>query len=131
MAAVSAALARWLWSPYCSLIEALAEGRSKAQANSPGKTGFCSQTARTNMALRRMFQDQLRKGDIVLVAGDIIPCDGEVTEGGASVDERHHRGISTVIRESGGDFACHWRHAVLSDWLRLGSVNSRRAFLDG
>lgn len=51
--------------------------------------------------------EDLRKGDVVLVeAGDIIPCDGEVIEGGASVDESAITGESApVIRESGGDFA--------------------------
>ena len=54
-----------------------------------------------------MPAEDLRKGDVVLVeAGDIIPCDGEVIEGGASVDESAITGESApVIRESGGDFA--------------------------
>ena len=58
--------------------------------------------------------DELRKGDVVLVeAGDVIPLDGEVIEGVASVDESAITGESApVIRESGGDFACgHRRHA--------------------
>lgn len=64
--------------------------------------------------------DTLRKGDLVLVeAGDLIPCDGTVLEGGASVDESAITGESApVIRESGGDFASvtggTW---ILSDWL--------------
>jgi len=104
----------WLWFTvlFANFAEALAEGRSKAQANSlkgVQKTAF----ARKLRAPRHdAQQDQvpaadLRKGDIVLVeAGDIIPCDGEVIEGGASVDESAITGESApVIRESGGDFA--------------------------
>ena len=78
--------------------------------------------------------DQLRKGDIVLVeAGDIIPCDGEVIEGGASVDESAITGESApVIRESGGDFASVTGGTrILSDWLVIEcSVNPGETFLD-
>ncbi len=64
--------------------------------------------------------DTLRKGDLVLVeAGDLIPCDGTVLEGGASVDESAITGESApVIRESGGDFASVTGGTrILSDWL--------------
>ena len=78
--------------------------------------------------------DQLRKGDIVLVeASDIIPCDGEVIEGGASVDESAITGESApVIRESGGDFASVTGGTrILSDWLVIEcSVNPGETFLD-
>lgn len=78
--------------------------------------------------------DELRKGDIVLVeAGDIIPCDGEVIEGGASVDESAITGESApVIRESGGDFASVTGGTrILSDWLVIEcSVNPCETFLD-
>lgn len=78
--------------------------------------------------------DDLRKGDIVLVeAGDIIPCDGEVIEGGASVDESAITGESApVIRESGGDFASVTGGTrILSDWLVIEcSVNPGETFLD-
>ncbi len=77
---------------------------------------------------------ELRKGDIVLVkAGDIIPCDGEVIEGGASVDESAITGESApVIRESGGDFASVTGGTrILSDWLVIAcSVNPGETFLD-
>lgn len=78
--------------------------------------------------------NDLRKGDIVLVeAGDIIPCDGEVIEGGASVDESAITGESApVIRESGGDFASVTGGTrILSDWLVIEcSVNPGETFLD-
>ncbi|MDU4273013.1 MAG: potassium-transporting ATPase subunit KdpB, partial [Enterobacter asburiae] len=78
--------------------------------------------------------DELRKGDVVLVeAGDIIPCDGEVIEGGASVDESAITGESApVIRESGGDFASVTGGTrILSDWLVIQcSVNPGETFLD-
>ncbi len=66
-----------------------------------------------------MPAEDLRKGDVVLVeAGDIIPCDGEVIEGGASVDERITGESAPVIRESGGDFASVTGGTrILSDWL--------------
>lgn len=131
----------WLWFTvlFANFAEALAEGRSKAQANSlkgVKKTAF----ARRLRALRHDAQAdnvpaaELRKGDIVLVkAGDIIPCDGEVIEGGASVDESAITGESApVIRESGGDFASVTGGTrILSDWLVIAcSVNPGETFLD-
>lgn len=81
-----------------------------------------------------MPAEDLRKGDVVLVeAGDIIPCDGEVIEGGASVDESAITGESApVIRESGGDFASVTGGTrILSDWLVIRcSVNPGETFLD-
>lgn len=78
--------------------------------------------------------DQLRKGDIVLIrAGETIPCDGEVIEGGASVDESAITGESApVIRESGGDFSSVTGGTrVLSDWLIVEcTVNPGETFLD-
>ena len=75
---------------------------------------------RRDGATERVAAESLRKGDIVLVeAGDTIPCDGEVLEGGASVDESAITGESApVIRESGGDFSSVTGGTrVLSDWL--------------
>ncbi|MCI4180885.1 potassium-transporting ATPase subunit KdpB, partial [Dickeya dianthicola] len=78
--------------------------------------------------------DSLRKGDVVLVsAGEMIPCDGEVLEGGASVDESAITGESApVIRESGGDFASVTGGTrVLSDWLVIQcTVNPGETFID-
>jgi K+-transporting ATPase ATPase B chain len=98
----------WLWFTvlFANFAEAVAEGRGKAQAESLRKS-------RTQTKARKLVQKKeelvlapdLRKGDIVLCeAGDIIPADGDVIEGIASVDESAITGESApVIRESGGD----------------------------
>lgn len=104
----------WLWFTvlFANFAEALAEGRSKAQAASlKGVKKLSSAVRLANPSLdapqETVNSDQLRKGDIVLIrAGETIPCDGEVLEGGASVDESAITGESApVIRESGGDFS--------------------------
>lgn len=110
---------------FANFAEALAEGRSKAQAESlkgTKKTSWAKKLAglRRDGATEKVAAESLRKGDIVLVeAGDTIPCDGEVLEGGASVDESAITGESApVIRESGGDFSSVTGGTrVLSDWL--------------
>jgi len=98
----------WLWftALFANFAEAVAEGRGKAQADSLRKS-------RTKTKARRLVQNKeeivwatdLKKGDIIAcVAGDIIPADGDVIEGIASVDESAITGESApVIRESGGD----------------------------
>jgi K+-transporting ATPase ATPase B chain len=99
----------WLWFTvlFANFAEAMAEGRGKAQADALRKT-------RTETTARKLVAGgqevrvpgaQLRKGDFVVCeAGDVIPGDGEVTEGIASVDESAITGESApVIRESGGD----------------------------
>ncbi|HRL13598.1 MAG TPA: HAD-IC family P-type ATPase, partial [Aggregatilineales bacterium] len=98
----------WLWFTvlFANFAEAMAEGRGKAQADALRKT-------RTRMTARRLLNGQteqvpatqLKRGDLVVCeAGDIIPGDGEITEGIASVDESAITGESApVIRESGGD----------------------------
>lgn len=137
----SVAISGWLWVTvlFANFAEALAEGRSKAQANSlkgVKKTAFARKLRepKYGAAADKVPADQLRKGDIVLVeAGDIIPCDGEVIEGGASVDESAITGESApVIRESGGDFASVTGGTrILSDWLVIEcSVNPGETFLD-
>ncbi|ARH93588.1 potassium-transporting ATPase subunit B [Streptomyces sp. MOE7] len=104
------AIAAWLWLTvlFANLAEAVAEGRGKAQADTLRK-------AKTDTVARRLSQDggaeeqvpgtELRIGDLVVCeAGDIIPGDGDVVEGVASVDESAITGESApVIRESGGD----------------------------
>lgn len=102
------AISVWLWitALFANFAEAIAEGRGKAQAES-------LRSARTQVKARRLYEKQediipatdLRKGDIVVCeAGDLIPSDGEVIEGIASVDESAITGESApVIRESGGD----------------------------
>lgn len=137
----SGAIALWLWFTvlFANFAEAMAEGRSKAQANSlksVQKTAFARKLRAPQRGAERdrVPSDTLRKGDVVLVeAGDIIPCDGEVIEGGASVDESAITGESApVIRESGGDFASVTGGTrILSDWLVIRcSVNPGETFLD-
>lgn len=135
------AIALWLWFTvlFANFAEALAEGRSKAQAAS--LRGLKTKTwakklhePRHGSQWHPTQSDELRKGHVVLVeAGDLIPLDGEVIEGVASVDESAITGESApVIRESGGDFSSVTGGTrVLSDWLvvRVG-VNPGESFLD-
>ncbi|BEM66530.1 potassium-transporting ATPase ATP-binding subunit [Serratia marcescens] len=140
-AAFTGSVSLWLWFTvlFANFAEALAEGRSKAQAESlkgTKKTSWAKKLAgpRREGATEKVAAENLRKGDIVLVeAGDTIPCDGEVLEGGASVDESAITGESApVIRESGGDFSSVTGGTrVLSDWLVVQcSVNPGETFLD-
>jgi potassium-transporting ATPase ATP-binding subunit len=135
------AISIWLWFTvlFANFSEALAEGRSKAQAaalrsakqNVPAKK---LASASRQAAITITDSQSLRKGDIVLVeAGDMIPADGEVLDGIASVNEAAITGESApVIRESGGDFsAVTGGTQILSDWLVVRiSVNPGEAFLD-
>ncbi|WP_145505412.1 potassium-transporting ATPase subunit KdpB [Yersinia alsatica] len=134
-------VALWLWFTvlFANVAEALAEGRSKAQAESlrgVKKTSWAKKlsAARFDAPQEKVSADSLRKGDVVLIeAGDTVPCDGEVLEGGASVDESAITGESApVIRESGGDFSSVTGGTrVLSDWLVVEcSVNPGETFLD-
>ncbi|MDN0120416.1 potassium-transporting ATPase subunit KdpB [Yersinia frederiksenii] len=134
-------IALWLWFTvlFANFAEALAEGRSKAQAESlrgVKKTSWAKKLseARFDAPQEKVSADSLRKGDLVLIeAGDTVPCDGEVLEGGASVDESAITGESApVIRESGGDFSSVTGGTrVLSDWLVVEcSVNPGETFLD-
>lgn len=126
-ATFTGSIAMWLWFTvlFANFAEALAEGRSKAQAESlkgTKKTSWAKKlaTPKRDGATEKVSAESLRKGDIVLVeAGDTIPCDGEVLEGGASVDESAITGESApVIRESGGDFSSVTGGTrILSDWL--------------
>ena len=140
-AGFSAAISVWLWFTvlFANFAEALAEGRSKAQAESlkgVQKSSWAKKLTapRQDASQQRVAADSLRKGDMVLVeAGDIIPCDGEVLVGGASVDESAITGESApVIREAGGDFASVTGGTrILSDWLIVQcSVNPGETFLD-
>ncbi|MGO2212990.1 potassium-transporting ATPase subunit KdpB [Psychrobacter alimentarius] len=123
------AITFWLWFTllFANFAEALAEGRSKAQAASLKQARQDVQARKLTNADRHsdplMIQaTALNQDDIVLVnAGEIIPADGEVIEGLASVDESAITGESApVIRESGGDFnAVTGGTKVLSDWLMI------------
>ncbi|MEI7374625.1 potassium-transporting ATPase subunit KdpB [Dickeya chrysanthemi] len=140
-AGFTGAVALWLWVTvlFANVAEALAEGRSKAQAETlkgVKKTSWANKLAAPHhdAASQKVPADSLRKGDVVRVsAGEMIPCDGEVLEGGASVDESAITGESApVIRESGGDFASVTGGTrVLSDWLVIQcSVNPGETFID-
>src|SRR4051812_9204612 len=103
-----AQLAVWLWFTvlFANLAEAVAEGRGKAQADSLRKARKETTARRLkNRTEEKVPATELQKGDVVVCeAGDIIPADGEVIEGIASVDEAAITGESApVIRESGGD----------------------------
>ncbi len=98
----------WLWFTvlFANFAEAVAEGRGKAQADSLRKNRTQTKARKlVNNKEQIVLATDLRKGDIVICdAGDIIPADGDVTEGIASVDESAITGESApVIRESGGD----------------------------
>ena len=142
------AIALWLWFTvlFANFAEALAEGRSKAQAAS--LRGLKKQTwakkldggaydrarQRSELTWLPTEATSLRKGDVVLIeAGDVIPADAEVIDGVASVDESAITGESApVIRESGGDFsAVTGGTRVLSDWIvaRV-AVNPGETFVD-
>jgi K+-transporting ATPase ATPase B chain len=135
------AVSLWLWFTvlFANFAEALAEGRSKAQAASlrSAKRDVMAkklETPNPKGSIRITTATELRKGDIVLVeTGDVIPADGEVIDGVASVDESAITGESApVIRESGGDFtAVTGGTRVLSDWIVVRvTVNPGEAFLD-
>ncbi|HZP75673.1 MAG TPA: potassium-transporting ATPase subunit KdpB [Pseudolabrys sp.] len=117
----------WLWFTvlFANFAEAIAEGRGKAQADALRKQRTTTQ-AKLLTGQGRVFKmvasTSLKVGDLVLVeAGDVIPSDGEIVEGIASVNEAAITGESApVIRESGGDrSAVTGGTQVLSDWIRV------------
>ena len=135
------AVTLWLWFTvlFANFSEALAEGRGKAQADALRRTRQETQAKKLRQASRTSRYDwvpssNLRQGDLFLVeAGDIMPADGEVIEGIASVDESAVTGKSApVIRESGGDrSAVTGGTRVLSDWLVVRvTANPGEGFLD-
>jgi len=135
------AIALWLWFTvlFANFAEALAEGRSKAQAASlrgMKKTVLAKKMERPAYGAKHfpVPGTDLVKGDVVLVeGGDVIPVDGQVIEGVASVDESAITGESApVIRESGGDFsAVTGGTRVLSDWIVVQiTANPGETFLD-
>jgi K+-transporting ATPase ATPase B chain len=131
----------WLWFTvlFANFAEAVAEGRSKAQADSlrSAKRDIMAKKLdrpRRDSDYSRVASSTLRKGDVFLVeAGDFIPADADVIEGVASIDESAITGESApVIRESGGDFSSVTGGTrVLSDWLVCrATANPGEAFLD-
>ena len=109
---------------FANFAESVAEGRGKAQAASLKKTQKDTQ-ARLLLedgTEKTVLSSELKKGDVVMVkAGEIIPGDGEVIEGIASVDESAITGESApVVRESGGDFcSVTGGTTIVSDWLKI------------
>jgi K+-transporting ATPase ATPase B chain len=134
------AIAAWLWLTvlFANFAEAVAEGRGKAQAAT-------LRSMRRHVHAKRLISNkrdewksaeaaELRRGDLVLVeANDIIPADGEIIEGVASVNESAVTGESApVLREAGGDFSSVTGGTrVLSDWIVV-KVTAREGegFLD-
>jgi K+-transporting ATPase ATPase B chain len=131
----------WLWFTilFANFAEAMAEGRGKAQADSLRKARSATparllKEPRYSQDFQIVRSDELETGDVVLVdAGWIIPGDGEVVEGVASVDESAVTGESApVIRESGGDrSSVTGGTKVLSDWLVIRiTTQPGESFLD-
>jgi potassium-transporting ATPase ATP-binding subunit len=134
-------IASWLWVTvlFANFAESMAEGRGKAQAEALRKTRRDTTAKRLarpdrNAEISEVASSQLRSGDHVIVeAGEVIPMDGEVVEGVASVNESAITGESApVIRESGGDrSAVTGGTMVLSDWLVIRiTANPGETFLD-
>jgi potassium-transporting ATPase ATP-binding subunit len=131
----------WLWFTvlFANFAEAMAEGRGKAQAEALRGTRMETRAKRmrdpaNHLEFLSVFATELRRGDFVLVqAGELIPADGEVVQGVASVDESAVTGESApVIRESGGDrSAVTGGTKVLSDWLVIRvTANPGETFID-
>jgi K+-transporting ATPase ATPase B chain len=131
-------IALWLWFTvlFANFAEALAEGRGKAQADTlrRNRTELSAERETSKGQYESVAATALQKDDIVIVrAGQIIPSDGEIIEGVATVDESAITGESApVIRESGGDrSAVTGGTTVLSDWLRIRiSVHQGETFID-
>src|SRR5689334_16805883 len=128
----------WLWFTvvFANFAEAMAEGRGKAQADTLRKAR--SETVANRIAQNGQVEtvpsSKLRSGDLVLVnAGELVPSDGEIVEGVASVDESCITGESApVIREAGGDrSAVTGGTRVLSDQIKVKiTSNPGETFLD-
>ncbi|MFZ1987340.1 MAG: potassium-transporting ATPase subunit KdpB, partial [Desulfatitalea sp.] len=132
---LAVAVILWLTVLFANFAEALAEARGKAQANT------LKQTRRKTLARKAVNggeeevpSDELREGDVVIVvAGELIPGDGEVIEGAASVDESAITGESApVIREAGGDWSgVTGGTRVLSDRIAVRiTAGAGESFLD-
>ena len=128
----------WLWFTvlFANFAEAMAEGRGKAQASELRKTRTqtIANRLRADGSTEKVSAEQLRKNDMVLIsAGEIIPADGEIIEGVATVDESAITGESApVIREAGGDrSAVTGGTRVLSDHIKVRvTANPGESFLD-
>jgi K+-transporting ATPase ATPase B chain len=134
-------LAVWLWFTvlFANFAEAMAEGRGKAQADVLRATRLETRAKRLrdpadHLDFLSVFATELRRGDHVIVkAGDLMPADGEIIEGIASVDESAITGESApVIREAGGDrSAVTGGTRLVSDWLVVRvTANPGETFVD-
>ncbi|MCE5281109.1 MAG: potassium-transporting ATPase subunit KdpB [Deltaproteobacteria bacterium] len=131
-------VAAWLWFTvlFANFAEAVAEGRGKAQADAlrKSRTRTVGNRLLADGTAERVPAEMLRKGDVVLVAaGEIIPADGDIIEGVATVDESAITGESApVIREAGGDrSAVTGGTRVLSDMIRVViTANPGESFMD-
>ncbi len=129
LAGFTLAISGWLWLTvlFANFSEALAEGRGKAQAEALRRTRRDTQARKVVAAghgpargVEMVPSSSLRRGDLYLVqTGDVLPADGEIVEGIASVDESAVTGESApVVREAGGDrSAVTGGTRLLSDWL--------------
>ncbi len=121
---------------FANFAESIAEGRGKAQAETLKKTKKDTQARliRADGTEEILLSSELKKGDIVLVkAGELIPNDGEIIEGIASIDESAITGESApVTKESGGDFASvTGGTTVVSDWIKVEITSEQgNSFLD-
>src|SRR6476469_3093898 len=134
-------VAVWLWFTvlFANFAEAMAEGRGKAQADALRGTRLETRAKRLrdptdHLDFVSVFATELRRGDHVIVkSGDLLPADGEVIEGIASVDESPITGESApVIREAGGDrSAVTGGTRLVSDWLVVRvTANPGETFVD-
>lgn len=139
MYTLTIALLLWFTCLFANFAEAIAEGRGKAQADSLRKAkkdieAFRIESIETKETITKVNSTQLHKGDLVLVeAGMLIPADGDVIEGAASIDESAITGESApVIREAGGDrSAVSGGTRVLSDSIVVQiSQEAGEGFLD-
>ena len=128
----------WLWFTvlFANFAEAMAEGRGKAQANALRKTRTqtMANLSKPDGSTEKVQAETLKKGDCVIIsAGELIPADGEIIKGVATVDESAITGESApVIREAGGDrSAVTGGTRVLSDRIQvLVTANPGESFLD-
>ena len=128
----------WLWFTvfFANFAEAMAEGRGKAQANALRKTRTqtMANLCKPDGSIEKVQAEALKKGDFLLVsAGELIPADGEIVRGVATVDESAITGESApVIREAGGDrSAVTGGTRVLSDQIHVRvTANPGESFLD-
>lgn len=128
----------WLWFTvlFANFAEAMAEGRGKAQADSlrKSRTKAMANKLLPGGKLQKVGAESLRKGDFVIVsASEVIPTDGEIVEGAATVNEAAITGESApVIREAGGDrSAVTGGTTVLSDQIKVRvTANPGESFMD-